>query len=271
MSVPIDLPYSSGVQAESSISYRDSEFTLIWDGLQLSVENGQDFRANFTDLVPEAMRNIGILFAGRGFYEPQYQLDIAMREGSRLSDAQVASLLHDVDVEELVMSWTEDVFGVQVRAKETPPEIALVSRAREFSPKLVNEGLGLNQMTYIFALLAVFPENSLICIEEPEISLHPAAQSKLADVFVEASRMNKRMVFTTHSEHLLIAFLTKVAKGDLKPDDLAVYFFERKRLRSTATRLEVTERGQLKGGLRGFFEHEMESALGYIQALSEGK
>jgi predicted ATPase len=44
----------------------------------------------------------------------------------------------------------------------------------------------------------------LICIEEPELGLHPDALSNLADLLVEASR-NTQLVVTTHSDALVSA------------------------------------------------------------------
>jgi len=57
------------------------------------------------------------------------------------------------------------------------------------------------------ALLAILlrPESaSLICIEEPELGLHPDAVSLLADVLVQASRRTQ-IIATTHSDALVSA------------------------------------------------------------------
>jgi len=71
-------------------------------------------------------------------------------------------------------------------------------------------------------------ENRIIVIEEPENSLHPALQSKLADMFVEASKsFNTQLIIETHSEYLIRKLQYLTAKGDrkLKPEDTIIYYF----------------------------------------------
>lgn len=63
-------------------------------------------------------------------------------------------------------------------------------------------------------------------IEEPESNLHPALQSKLADLFVEASKaFNTQFIIETHSEYLIrkLQFLT--AKKEISPEDTVIYYF----------------------------------------------
>lgn len=51
---------------------------------------------------------------------------------------------------------------------------------------------------------AVSRGQKILTIEEPEIHLHPALQSKLADMFLEAfERYNIRFIIETHSEYLI--------------------------------------------------------------------
>jgi predicted ATPase len=66
------------------------------------------------------------------------------------------------------------------------------------------------------ALLAILlnPESTpLICIEEPELGLHPDAMSLLADLLTEASERTQ-LVVTTHSD-VLVSALTEHAESVL--------------------------------------------------------
>ena len=63
-----------------------------------------------------------------------------------------------------------------------------------------------------------------MCIEEPETHLHPTAIRELVKTFVNVMRNeDKRFLFTTHSEVFALAILSEVARGNLKPDDVAFY------------------------------------------------
>jgi predicted ATPase len=71
------------------------------------------------------------------------------------------------------------------------------------------------------ALLAILlnPESAtLICIEEPELGLHPDAMEMLAELLVEASRKTQ-LVVTTHSD-ALVSELTEEAESVLVCDYL---------------------------------------------------
>lgn len=60
------------------------------------------------------------------------------------------------------MSPGVDFFYLQVREPDTP-----------FPTELVNQGMGVNQILFLLAKI-LYDKNRLICIDEPEIHLHPA-------------------------------------------------------------------------------------------------
>ena len=73
---------------------------------------------------------------------------------------------------------------------------------------------------------------------------------------------------TTHSEHILGRLLTLVAEKELTPDELAIYAFEKDEEGvCTASELEVTEDGRVKGGIKDFFEPGLDELHRYIKAL----
>jgi len=69
-----------------------------------------------------------------------------------------------------------------------------------------------------------------VFIEEPELNLHPALQSKLADLFFEAfDKHQVRFIIETHSEYILRRSQVIVAENDLEvaPNEnpFCVYYF----------------------------------------------
>ena len=63
-------------------------------------------------------------------------------------------------------------------------------------------------------------------IEEPEMNLHPNYQSKLADLFSDSIITGHLyLVLETHSEYLIRRFQYLVAKGELKKEDIQIYYF----------------------------------------------
>ena len=73
-------------------------------------------------------------------------------------------------------------------------------------------------------------------LEQPELHLHPALQSSLCDVFVDACNKGTRLLIESHSEHILLRALRRVretSSGRLKTpslalnaEDMVVLYFE---------------------------------------------
>lgn len=86
---------------------------------------------------------------------------------------------------------------------------------------LSNDGLDINRY-YGMSSLDRFDDTSFhyaqrtIAIEEPEIHLHPAFQSKLADMFASASEYNIHFIVETHSEYMIRKFQKFVAIKNLE-------------------------------------------------------
>lgn len=91
---------------------------------------------------------------------------------------------------------------------------------------------------FVLPILYAVASGKLVKIQQPELHLHPALQSAIADVFVEELNRTASIQFIieTHSEHLLLRLLRRirdVEKGqclsnDLKltNDQIAVYYFD---------------------------------------------
>ena len=91
-------------------------------------------------------------------------------------------------------------------------------------------------------------------LEEPEIHLHPLAQSVLAELFVEVSKeRNVQFIVETHSEHLFRRMQTLIAKQQITPKDAAMYFVERDGKAARMRPLELDEFGRVKNWPEGFF------------------
>ncbi|MFO0837025.1 MAG: AAA family ATPase [Phycisphaerae bacterium] len=83
------------------------------------------------------------------------------------------------------------------------------------SCELVNEGFGVSQLVHLLARCAD-RQMKIVCIEEPEIHLHPSAVRSLArSLSAIAKQDRKHFVISTHSESLLTGFLAEVARGHL--------------------------------------------------------
>ena len=206
--------------------------------------------------------------ASRGFTRPYYGIEdrasrIFYSQSSDRQNSQVATTLGiQSEYEEIVSNWMKHVTGVKIRPNLGESKQIGVGSTKEelgLNISIINEGFGTNQLVQLFLTLAIADNGSTILIEEPEIHLHPKAQSKLSELLVNISKkFNKQLMITTHSEHILFRLLSMIKNGKLKREDVAIYHFEDKKGTADIKELEINEHGQIIGGLQSFFEAEIE-------------
>jgi predicted ATPase len=101
-------------------------------------------------------------------------------------------------------------------------------------------------------------ENYLI--EEPEANLHPALQSKLADLFLDAYyKFGHRFVIETHSEYIIRKLQAHVGKGKVDPNLIKIYYFE---MDETVREIKINSDGSLSDSFGpGFIDEAQNLAL----------
>lgn len=128
-------------------------------------------------------------------------------------------------------------------------------------------GIGLSQVLPVLTLAHFAPLGSTVILEEPEIHLHPLAQSVLAELFVETSRKRKvQFIVETHSEHLFRRMQTLIAQRKADPDDCAMYFVDRVRKQAQLRLLKVDGFGTVANWPEHFFGDSVGEARAQAQA-----
>jgi len=115
-------------------------------------------------------------------------------------------------------------------------------------------GIGISQVLPVLVVAHYAPAGSTIILEEPEIHLHPLAQSVLAELFVALSQArNIQFIVETHSEHLFRRMQTLIAKRETSADQVAMFFVERVANNSILRKLEVDDFGRVNNWPKYFF------------------
>ena len=169
-----------------------------------------------------------------------------------------------------VSDWMRRVAGVGFKAAIVAPQsVKPVSVTSSGEASLLAEGSGANALVHLLFELARAERGATVLIEEPEIHLHPGAQAELASVIAEeAKAAEKQVLMTTHSEHVAGRLLIEVAEGRLSPDDVAIYSFEKDADGvCSVSAVDVTGNGQVDGGLRSFFQTDLDEMRRYVDAL----
>ncbi len=255
-------------------SFSDSTYTLMPFRFFLG---GRDYALHRSletlrlALSEELARNVHLVPAERMISRNLYPDKGAPQEAPWGGVEEVVSALaYDWDLRDQVSGLLWRVVGRKIGFVRGDGEIRVEASNHMLHPVLC-EGSGMRQLVWPLAALAVAPPGSLVAIEEPEIHLHPQAQARLAEELGrEALRRELRLLVTTHSEHILMALLTAVAKKEMRPHELCIYYLEVGDGVASAERLEVDERGAVRGGLKGFFEEGLSQLEMYLQALASG-
>jgi hypothetical protein len=175
-------------------------------------------------------------------------------------------------VEEYVAFWLKELGLVHdFSVKAITPDSSLYRVWITIRPgaapvRITDVGFGVSQILPVLTICYYVPEGSTILLEQPEIHLHPAVQSGLADVFIDAiKRRNVQIVLESHSEHLLRRLQRRLAEEQIAPEQVALYFADVEDGESQLRSLELDPYGNIRNWPPNFFGDEM----GDLAAMTE--
>ena len=142
---------------------------------------------------------------------------------------------------------TEKDYEFLVRKYKGGPEV-----------RLTDVGFGVSQVLPVLVLCYYVPEGSILILEQPEAHLHPKVQSELADLLIEVVKnRGLQIILESHSEHLLIRLMRRIAEEQISANDTAFYFCEMNEGVSEIERLDVDDYGNITNWPQNFFGDEM--------------
>ena len=110
----------------------------------------------------------------------------------------------------------------------------------------------------------------LVYLEQPEIHLHPRAQSALAQVLAEAANRGVRVVVETHSNLLLLGVQALVAEGQLASENVKLHWFTRRDDGSTKiASADLDTTGAFGNWPEDFADVALEAESRYLDAAEE--
>jgi len=124
-------------------------------------------------------------------------------------------------------------------------------------------GVGISQVIPVI-VSALYFDDGIVSIEQPELHIHPALQVTLGDLFISQIKENcPCFIIETHSEHMLLRLLRRIRETTdneapetqtLTPADLAIYFIEQDENGTSCTSIRVNEEGDFMDRWpQGFF------------------
>ncbi|WP_044411874.1 DUF3696 domain-containing protein [Thiomicrospira microaerophila] len=176
----------------------------------------------------------------------------------------------------------EDLVGLEKKVRFLNIQNGSTTSASEI-------GVGISQLTPVIVHAL---DSERFSVEQPELHIHPRMQSIVADLFVfeglyqtagnerGAVRISTKnldgsmaerhfdrkeagtesfILIETHSEHLMLRLLKRMREEILKPDDLAIYYFDNDCGQTKVTKIGVDQEGEFTTPWpQGFFEERLE-------------
>jgi len=136
----------------------------------------------------------------------------------------------------------------------------MLVRTKENGPltSLSDVGFGISQFLPIIVADLQLPSDSTLFVAQPEIHLHPSVQSLFGDYIVDQiNSSGKNYVVETHSEYLLNRIRLAIVKGQLKEDELSIYFIENKAEDAILHKIKFAKNGQILNAPDDFFKTYM--------------
>lgn len=108
-----------------------------------------------------------------------------------------------------------------------------------------------------------------VLIEQPELHLHPKLQSELIKYLVELNpQLN--LIIETHSEHIIRKLQLLIAKGLLKHDDVAIYYFSNSKNKTKVKELKLDANGMfIDKWPNGFFDEAADLSYELLKEISK--
>ena len=146
-------------------------------------------------------------------------------------------LYYNTDVQQTVNHWfgkfgiPYELSVVRLGEAELAGEhiaIALRDKRTKTQVTLVDVGFGINQLLPIIIEGVTARPRSIICVEQPEIHLHPRLQANIADMIVEVARRGRQWIIETHSEMLIRRIQRRIrdASHPLNHSDVSVLYVD---------------------------------------------
>ena len=201
--------------------------------------------------------------------------DVGQR-GERTVDAILAATVHGEKrnlakykhykpFQEFIAHWLKELgliesFSIQEIAPGSNLYRAMVKKNRASSEVLLTDvGFGVSQVLPALVLLFYVPKGSIVLMEQPEIHLHPSAQSGLADAIINAARTRDvQVIVESHSEHLMRRFQRRVAEdAEGEMPEVKLYFTSMPGRTAQLSDLKLNEFGEIENWPDNFFGDEL--------------
>lgn len=156
--------------------------------------------------------------------------------------------------------WLDYILGYTVTAEQiSGTEVVKVSyrqrggTGRELKPCHV--GTGVSYITSVIIAALSCKKGSIFIIENPEIHLHPGAQSRLLEFFSFLASRGLQVIIETHSDHIFNGVRKSIKGSKIDVQNVSIYFFmQDENCLSRPVPIIVDREGGIRNQEKGLFD-----------------
>ncbi len=215
-----------------------------------------------------------LIFLGPLRREPEryyfFSGNVPLNVGKK-GDKTAETLFYSKDIQDAVNAKLNDL-GIDYHINVTPVSgetkdifsVRLLDQILKTDVSISEVGFGVSQILPII-VQSYLSKSSTICIEQPEIHIHPGLQTKLAQLFYERIMENNELqyIIETHSEHIILRYQKLIREKVLTPEDLSVLYLTRKEGGIICKELKMDQKGDfIDQWPEGFFEEAFRERFG---------
>jgi len=144
--------------------------------------------------------------------------------------------------------WLKYIINTELKTKEIKNSDnikAMFSNSNNRFVRPKNIGTGTIFLVSIIINCLTSKKNSTIIIENPEIHLHPKAQSFLTDFFIFVANSGIQLIIETHSDHIFNAIRRNIFKSNISNEKVSINFLSLNNIRglSENNKIEIDSKG----------------------------
>jgi len=271
-----NIPNDSYESFNRTLNRKVNTHNIYWNLISFSSARASAIKAEFARSSPYWWCKISglsqvqvVIFGERGLKQVNQYLaeELFVDKGYQLQ-SQIATLTH----------YTPDGTSFDDVTNNDPPILAYLelieTNGARHQIEDVGSGVGY-VIPVLVALVMVDNLGGIVKIQQPELHLHPALQSRLADCFIDAllpkgdkQTGEKRIgIIETHSEHIILRLLKRVKdkKSPLTNNDISIIYLNPniEKNYSEIKTIRLAEDGTMVDQWpNGFFEERFEEHFG---------
>jgi predicted ATPase len=205
----------------------------------------------YTAAVYDSFRNIEIRYISPKYFESENKHELS-------DDIIISKSLFPHALNEWI-NFLDISKGVDVLPTEDGYKIKVIYKDQNNSVNMIHVGTGVSQVLPILVMCLLAEKDSTLLFEQPELHLHPAVQSKLADFFLSMALLGKQCIIETHSEYLITELRYRISNALLHNDTtiqnlVKIYFATKTDGKSQFNEIKVTKFGGISEWPEGFFD-----------------